>query len=53
MELVFIIETNAKFHHLKVSLGSSVGGGKGCYLASGSKDQTVRVWSTARGKGLT
>ncbi|XP_011609486.2 gem-associated protein 5 [Takifugu rubripes] len=36
----------------EVSLGSSVGGGKGCYLASGSKDQTVRVWSTARGKGL-
>ncbi|MGH0185597.1 UNVERIFIED_CONTAM: hypothetical protein FKN15_018443 [Acipenser sinensis] len=26
-------------------------GERGCYLASGSKDQTVRVWSTARGKG--
>uniref|UniRef100_A0AAQ5ZUV4 Anaphase-promoting complex subunit 4 WD40 domain-containing protein n=1 Tax=Amphiprion ocellaris TaxID=80972 RepID=A0AAQ5ZUV4_AMPOC len=26
---------------------------KGCYLASGSKDQTVRIWSTARGKGVT
>ncbi|XP_064205769.1 gem-associated protein 5 isoform X2 [Anguilla rostrata] len=25
---------------------------KGCYLASGSKDQTVRIWSTARGKGV-
>ncbi|KAL4660029.1 gem-associated protein 5 isoform X1 [Arapaima gigas] len=24
----------------------------GCYLASGSKDQTVRIWSTARGKGV-
>lgn len=23
----------------------------GCYLASGSRDQTVRIWSTARGKG--
>lgn len=26
-------------------------GGGGCYLASGSKDQTVRLWSTAKGKG--
>ncbi|KAG2456186.1 gem-associated protein 5 isoform X1 [Polypterus senegalus] len=26
--------------------------GKECYLASGSKDQTVRVWSTTRGKGV-
>ncbi|KAM6907183.1 gem-associated protein 5 [Xenentodon cancila] len=25
---------------------------KGCYLASGSKDQTVRIWSTAKGKGV-
>ncbi|XP_069055725.1 gem-associated protein 5 isoform X1 [Pleurodeles waltl] len=25
---------------------------KGCYLASGSKDQTVRIWSCAKGKGL-
>lgn len=24
---------------------------KGYYLASGSKDQTVRIWSTAKGKG--
>ncbi|XP_051955361.1 gem-associated protein 5 [Xyrauchen texanus] len=24
----------------------------GCYLASGSRDQTVRIWSTARGKGV-
>lgn len=53
MDLVFTKETNAKFHHLKVSLGSSVGDRKGCYLASGSKDQTVKVWSTARGKGVT
>lgn len=53
MELVFTIETNADFYHFEVSLGSSIGGEKGCYLASGSKDQTVRVWSTARGKGLT
>ncbi|XP_023818197.1 gem-associated protein 5 isoform X2 [Oryzias latipes] len=27
-------------------------GEHGCYLASGSKDQTVRVWSTSRGKGV-
>uniref|UniRef100_A0A669B928 Gem nuclear organelle associated protein 5 n=1 Tax=Oreochromis niloticus TaxID=8128 RepID=A0A669B928_ORENI len=25
---------------------------EGCYLASGSKDQTVRLWSTAKGKGV-
>lgn len=25
---------------------------KGCYLASGSKDQTVRIWSFAKGKGM-
>uniref|UniRef100_A0A8C4H2J4 Gem (nuclear organelle) associated protein 5 n=1 Tax=Dicentrarchus labrax TaxID=13489 RepID=A0A8C4H2J4_DICLA len=25
---------------------------KGCYLASGSKDQTVRIWSSAKGKGV-
>uniref|UniRef100_A0A3B4G7R7 Gem nuclear organelle associated protein 5 n=1 Tax=Pundamilia nyererei TaxID=303518 RepID=A0A3B4G7R7_9CICH len=29
-----------------------VSGGGGCYLASGSKDQTVRLWSTAKGKGV-
>ncbi|XP_072230388.1 gem-associated protein 5 [Leuresthes tenuis] len=32
--------------------GVSTGEEKGCYLASGSKDQTVRIWSTAKGKGL-
>uniref|UniRef100_A0A3Q0RWZ4 Gem nuclear organelle associated protein 5 n=1 Tax=Amphilophus citrinellus TaxID=61819 RepID=A0A3Q0RWZ4_AMPCI len=30
----------------------SISGGEGCYLASGSKDQTVRLWSTAKGKGF-
>ncbi|XP_019361637.1 PREDICTED: gem-associated protein 5 isoform X2 [Gavialis gangeticus] len=25
---------------------------KGCYLASGSKDQTIRIWSCARGRGV-
>uniref|UniRef100_A0A8D0L820 Gem-associated protein 5 n=1 Tax=Sphenodon punctatus TaxID=8508 RepID=A0A8D0L820_SPHPU len=25
---------------------------KGCYLASGSKDQTIRVWSCARGRAV-
>lgn len=24
---------------------------KGCYLASGSKDQTIRVWSYTRSRG--
>ncbi|XP_061606965.1 gem-associated protein 5 isoform X2 [Phyllopteryx taeniolatus] len=35
------------------SNGVNAGEEKGCYLASGSKDQTVRVWSTATGKGVT
>nr|XP_033783003.1 gem-associated protein 5 [Geotrypetes seraphini] len=25
---------------------------KGCYLVSGSKDQTIRIWSFAKGKGV-
>lgn len=25
---------------------------KGCYLATGSKDQTIRIWSCARGRGV-
>ncbi|CAM5132176.1 unnamed protein product [Eretmochelys imbricata] len=25
---------------------------KGCYLVSGSKDQTIRIWSCARGRGV-
>ncbi|XP_015254322.1 PREDICTED: gem-associated protein 5 [Cyprinodon variegatus] len=32
--------------------GVSTGEESGCYLASGSKDQTVRIWSTAKGKGV-
>ncbi|XP_012728852.2 gem-associated protein 5 isoform X1 [Fundulus heteroclitus] len=32
--------------------GVSAGEESGCYLASGSKDQTVRIWSTAKGKGV-
>ncbi|XP_077361495.1 gem-associated protein 5 [Festucalex cinctus] len=35
------------------SNGVSAGEEKGCYLASGSKDQTVRIWSKATGKGVT
>lgn len=31
--------------------GVTEGAEMGCYLASGSRDQTVRIWSTARGKG--
>ncbi|CAF97287.1 unnamed protein product, partial [Tetraodon nigroviridis] len=38
-------ETNVDVHHLEVTSGPLVGDGKGCYLASGSKDQTVRLWS--------
>ncbi|XP_072001610.1 gem-associated protein 5 [Engystomops pustulosus] len=25
---------------------------KGCYVASGSKDQTIRIWSSSTGKGI-
>ncbi|XP_059207234.1 gem-associated protein 5 isoform X2 [Centropristis striata] len=32
--------------------GVSAGDEKGCYLASGSKDQTIRIWSSAKGKGV-
>lgn len=24
---------------------------KGCYLATGSKDQTIRIWNCSRGRG--
>ncbi|KAK2828028.1 hypothetical protein Q5P01_019062 [Channa striata] len=34
------------------SNGTSAEGEKGCYLASGSRDQTVRIWSTAKGKSV-
>uniref|UniRef100_A0A671U2Z4 Gem nuclear organelle associated protein 5 n=1 Tax=Sparus aurata TaxID=8175 RepID=A0A671U2Z4_SPAAU len=32
--------------------GAPAGDGKGCYLASGSKDQTLRIWSSAKGKSV-
>ncbi|KAM3601720.1 uncharacterized protein V6R79_017715 [Siganus canaliculatus] len=32
--------------------GVSAGDEKGCYLASGSKDQTLRIWSSAKGKAV-
>ena len=31
--------------------GEAAGLEKGCYLASGSKDQTVKIWSTVKSKG--
>uniref|UniRef100_A0A4W6DNU7 Gem nuclear organelle associated protein 5 n=1 Tax=Lates calcarifer TaxID=8187 RepID=A0A4W6DNU7_LATCA len=34
------------------SEGKSAGEERGCYLASGSKDQTVRIWSTSKGKAV-
>lgn len=34
------------------SSGVTEGAEAGCYLASGSRDQTMRIWSTARGKGV-
>ncbi|KAJ4930287.1 hypothetical protein JOQ06_019292 [Pogonophryne albipinna] len=32
--------------------GVTAGDEKGCYLASGSKDQTMRIWSSAKGKSV-
>ncbi|KAI9527302.1 hypothetical protein NQZ68_032173 [Dissostichus eleginoides] len=32
--------------------GATAGDEKGCYLASGSKDQTMRIWSSAKGKSV-
>ncbi|XP_023582343.1 gem-associated protein 5 isoform X1 [Trichechus manatus latirostris] len=31
---------------------SQTPGTKGCYLATGSKDQTIRIWSCFRGRGV-
>ncbi|MED6293161.1 hypothetical protein CHARACLAT_007880 [Characodon lateralis] len=42
--------TRAEEH--EATNGVSTGEELGCYLASGSKDQTVRIWSTAKGKGV-
>uniref|UniRef100_A0A8C7VS29 Gem (nuclear organelle) associated protein 5 n=1 Tax=Oncorhynchus mykiss TaxID=8022 RepID=A0A8C7VS29_ONCMY len=36
----------------KTTNGMTEGKEKGCYLASGSKDQTIRIWSTLKGKGV-
>uniref|UniRef100_A0A3Q1JWM0 Uncharacterized protein n=1 Tax=Anabas testudineus TaxID=64144 RepID=A0A3Q1JWM0_ANATE len=40
------------FYHTTATNGACAEGEKGCYLASGSKDQTVRIWSTAKGKSV-
>ncbi|KAM4727035.1 gem-associated protein 5 [Anableps anableps] len=42
--------TRAEDH--EATNGVSAGEESGCFLASGSKDQTVRIWSTAKGKGV-
>lgn len=39
------------FFHPIATIGGPAGDEKGCYLASGSKDQTIRIWSSAKGKG--
>ncbi|KAJ7997067.1 hypothetical protein DPEC_G00225080 [Dallia pectoralis] len=38
--------------HTETPSEETEGTEKGCYLASGSKDQTIRIWSTLKGKGL-
>uniref|UniRef100_A0A8C4H196 Gem (nuclear organelle) associated protein 5 n=1 Tax=Dicentrarchus labrax TaxID=13489 RepID=A0A8C4H196_DICLA len=40
------------YGRLEDSEGKQCAVPKGCYLASGSKDQTVRIWSSAKGKGV-
>lgn len=45
-------DAHSRFVVLPVATnGGSAGEGRGCYLASGSKDQTVKIWSTAKGRG--
>lgn len=36
----------------EVTMSAPGGEQRGCYLASGSRDQTLRVWSSARGKAV-
>lgn len=48
---VFGTESEAGFGFSTGANGVPTGEETGCYLASGSKDQTLRIWSTARGKG--
>ncbi|XP_040907522.1 gem-associated protein 5 [Toxotes jaculatrix] len=43
---------NSRPEDSEATNGESAGEEKGCYLASGSKDQTVRIWSTVKGKGV-
>ncbi|XP_034539640.1 gem-associated protein 5 [Notolabrus celidotus] len=48
-----LIGEDPLYSRLEDNEGSmSAGDEKGCYLASGSKDQTVRIWSSAKGKGV-
>ncbi|KAK2882258.1 gem-associated protein 5 [Channa argus] len=42
----------SKPEDFEASTGASAEGERGCYLASGSRDQTVRIWSTAKGKSV-
>ncbi|XP_066572558.1 gem-associated protein 5 isoform X1 [Amia ocellicauda] len=44
--------SSLQLSNFEVNNGLLGGCERGCYLASGSKDQTVRVWSTAKGKGV-
>uniref|UniRef100_A0A2K5PH88 Gem nuclear organelle associated protein 5 n=1 Tax=Cebus imitator TaxID=2715852 RepID=A0A2K5PH88_CEBIM len=39
----------------EITNGNAIGqapGTNGCYLATGSKDQTIRIWSCSRGRGV-
>uniref|UniRef100_A0AAY4EDR0 Anaphase-promoting complex subunit 4 WD40 domain-containing protein n=1 Tax=Denticeps clupeoides TaxID=299321 RepID=A0AAY4EDR0_9TELE len=48
-EALFTIEHSCL---IEPSNGVTEGAVAGCYLVSGSKDQTIRIWSTARSKGV-
>ncbi|XP_068456431.1 gem-associated protein 5 [Clinocottus analis] len=41
-----------RLEDMEATSGESAGDEKSCYLASGSKDQTLRIWSTAKGKSV-
>uniref|UniRef100_A0A8C3G1B7 Gem nuclear organelle associated protein 5 n=1 Tax=Cyclopterus lumpus TaxID=8103 RepID=A0A8C3G1B7_CYCLU len=42
----------SRLEDIEATSGVSAGDEKGCYLASGSKDQTLRIWSSAKGKSV-
>ncbi|XP_056299460.1 gem-associated protein 5 [Pseudoliparis swirei] len=42
----------SRLEDIEATSGASAAEEKSCYLASGSKDQTLRIWNSARGKSV-